>query len=350
MDLASTSSPETVKTHLDDRDDSDTFERTPEGLGFMDASKSVLELSWELFPPGHSSLSPSIAPRRRRGTVRSEAVKPIQVQVNLQQDLGLLKASKGDTGSVLWRSSYYLAHNILRQHHFAPSSSSLPLINAATLAKTRILELGSGTGLLAIVLQNLCGQFTASDRWENLKLIKRNLELNKVKARDLDEGGQRSPTSLKSTRKPSLARHTSHDRHKFQDDSNGGSQAKHDQILLEEIDWLAISQERKSDQKSSSQAQARPMPAYDLILCVDCIFNEHLAQPLVDTLVKYCPKGGQTIVWVIVELRSSDVLSKFLETWFNDPSGPWTIVRLSHASMGDWNGRRPRWVGWVGWR
>ncbi len=48
---------------------------------------------------------------------------------------------------------------------------------------------------------------------------------------------------------------------------------------------------------------------YDLVLAVDCIYNENLVQPLVDTLHAYCPRGGKTIVWVVVELRSSDVVS-----------------------------------------
>lgn len=43
-------------------------------------------------------------------------------------------------------------------------------------------------------------------------------------------------------------------------------------------------------------------------------------------------------------------LELFLDTWLNDPSGGWTIVRLSDDAMGLWDGHRPRWVGWVGWR
>ena len=48
-------------------------------------------------------------------------------------------------------------------------------------------------------------------------------------------------------------------------------------------------------------------------------------------------------MWLILVLLQ---LSKFLETWLNDRSGPWTIVRLGPSSMGDWDGRKPRWVGW----
>lgn len=43
-------------------------------------------------------------------------------------------------------------------------------------------------------------------------------------------------------------------------------------------------------------------------------------------------------------------LTLFLDTWLNDPGGKWTIVRLSDDAMGLWDGQKPRWVGWVGWR
>lgn len=151
---------------------------------------------------------------------------------------------------------------------------------------------------------------------------------------------------------------------------------------------------------------------YDLILAVDCIYNESLVGPLVDTIAEYAACGA--VVWVVVELRSSDVVSSFLfftgcgryearhsnpyaltltyvrrvihisdteitrnsqiyynspllsfchvtyipltpqltlflETWLNHPSGPWRIIRLAEGAMGSWAGRRGRWVGWVGW-
>ena len=93
------------------------------GLGFLDPSQSFLELSWDLVPPlqgsrqsvsdqsGHSRQDESVpsllkiegGSKRRRPKVEKQS--SIKVDVILQQDLGMLKASKGDTGSVLWRSS-----------------------------------------------------------------------------------------------------------------------------------------------------------------------------------------------------------------------------------------------------
>lgn len=51
---------------------------------------------------------------------------------------------------------------------------------------------------------------------------------------------------------------------------------------------------------------------YDMVLAVDCIYNDYLVQPLIDTFAFYCPRGGKTVVWVVVELRSPEVVSSVL--------------------------------------
>ena len=92
------------------------------GLGFLDSSKTLLEFSWDLSPSTTPELPPNPTTaflatsspmsgtsngngaRKRRPTRRKED-RSIHVEVNLQQDLNMLKATRGDTGSVLWRSS-----------------------------------------------------------------------------------------------------------------------------------------------------------------------------------------------------------------------------------------------------
>lgn len=148
--------------------------------------------------------------------------------------------------------SLHLGRHLLSQHHFPPP---IPLFDRTKLATSRILELGSGTGVLASLLAPLCDEFVASDRYENLRLLQRNLELN----RPAREGKA---------------------------------------VTIEEIDW-----------KDRGKVQS----TYDLVLAVDCIYNEDLVQPLVSTLGKYCPVGSKTVVWVVVELRSSDVVSPIRE-------------------------------------
>jgi len=196
----------------------------------------------------------------------------------------------------------HLATHILRQHHFPPLPPVLPLLDPQTLAKCRILELGSGTGLLGILLAPLCAGYTASDRMENLKLVMRNIEGNGLQADagvpklEKEGGVVQGHGRLAASRAPgpSLA-----------------SIPARGRVSIEEIDWVDISQDRARTRlhpASHLPTTFPPEEMYDLVLAVDCIYNESLVQPLVDTIVHYCPRGGGTVVWVVVELRSPDVV------------------------------------------
>ncbi|WWC58955.1 uncharacterized protein I303_101500 [Kwoniella dejecticola CBS 10117] len=352
------------------------------GLGFLNSNESILDITIDLSPPlPPSSIgSTGFVDGSKRGIkkkVRSPLPQPQSgkkgmesVTVQIQQDLGMLKGQKGDTGSVLWRSSLHLATQLLRQYTY-PESYPHPIFDFETLKASSILELGAGTGLLSILLSGSgqCARYTASDRLENLRLVKRNLELNGIRIGDRpDSRDLKSPTSPLN-KKLNLDKNgsTSNNKGRGNLGSGGDGKAKAKDtetgteryVNLEEIDWIAISDERKRhpelwnsdrDNNGVDSRSGERTSKYDLILAVDCIYNEYLVQPLIDTISRYCRKGGKGLVWVIVELRSADVLTLFLDKWTNDPSGRWTIVRLSQKMMGNWDGKKARWVGWVGWR
>lgn len=94
-------------------------------------------------------------------------------------------------------------------------------------------------------------------------------------------------------------------------------------VKVEEVDWIATSNERRKrlDQQRNRLSSGASFAAvrtvhesqghkYDLILAVDCIYNENLVKPLVDTIAEYA--GQNTVIWVVVELRSADVVSLLL--------------------------------------
>ncbi len=133
--------------------------------------------------------------------------------------------------------------------------------NARALGSTRVLELGAGTGVLAALLGPLCQSYTASDRLENLKLVQRNLALNA--AQPSVKAGPRA----------------------LQQETTAASI-----VHLEEVDWEAVSKRRRQGALSISNADQ-----YELIIAVDCIYNENLVQPLVDTLAHYCSPAAKTL-------------------------------------------------------
>lgn len=155
--------------------------------------------------------------------------------------------------------SLHLAKRVLQQHHFPPAAPDAPLLDKAALAAARVLELGAGTGVLASLLAPLCAEYTATDRRENLKLVRRNVEAN----------------------------------------------GKEGTAEVAELDWLDVAAARK---KKGDEGYASPLAGdTDLVIAVDCIYNESLVGPLVDTLAALCAEGA--VAWVVVELRSSDVVS-----------------------------------------
>jgi hypothetical protein len=59
----------------------------------------------------------------------------------------------------------------------------------------------------------------------------------------------------------------------------------------------------------------------DCVVACDCVYNEALVNPLVETLVAACGVNrgeGKTLVLVAQELRSPDVLEEFLERWMRE--------------------------------
>lgn len=161
--------------------------------------------------------------------------------------------------------SLHLARHLLTQHYFPPP---VPLLRPEALEKCSVLELGAGTGVLAALLAPLCGSYVATDLDANLRLVRRNVEANAgAVKRSSGEAGRVA--------------------------------------TIEPLDWVEVSTARRRAESRGTTYLLDYTP--DLVLAVDCIYNEHLVQPLVDTLSVACSKGA--IAWVVVELRSSDVVS-----------------------------------------
>jgi protein N-lysine methyltransferase METTL21D len=176
-------------------------------------------------------------------------------------------------------SSLLLATQTLRQYHF-PNPSMNCIFNHGSTSAASILELGAGTGILPILLQQkshgsgretrlsgvrgggggetgMFGRWNCTDQFENLKLVEKNIKLNGI-----------------------------------------------ENVIISELDWEAIPPSSQRRNTSNDDTRIR----YDAIISVDCLYNEALIQPFVNVLSRYT-EIERTIVYVVVELRSSDVVS-----------------------------------------
>lgn len=216
---------------------------------------------------------------------RSEAVS---FELLMHQDPSGLHSRSGETGTVLWRSSLALAENTLKTLLFEPPGW-------LDWKDVSVLELGAGVGMLAMTLGAVAQHWTATDYLnENLRLVKRNCAEN---------------ADVRTEIAHLVGKHTAQAEVEGDDDDGKGKKgrrrerhAAHEAVempTLTQLDWTHVSAQREKGKAV--------VPKADLVLAVDCLYNEHLVRPFVDTLAAACSDGA--IAFIVVELRSSDVVS-----------------------------------------
>lgn len=211
------------------------------------------------------------------------------MEITLFQDITGLRSRKGDTGSVLWRASVQFARLLL-----SPANNVTPVLPTSALSNLHILELGSGTGLLSVVLAPYVAKYTATDLPDLIPLIRKNQTHN-------------ISTSLLS------------------------------KISVDDIDWLEL--HNTSIYRRNKFFKLNGNPIVDLILAVDCIYNPSFIAPLLSTINHFAVSS--TLVLVVLELRSSDVTREFIASWLS-LAGKWEIwsMPLLGPKLAIWIGRR----------
>lgn len=223
----------------------------------------------------------------------------VSLELEIHQDPSGLHSRSGETGTVLWRCSRALAENTLAALVFDPPG----WLDWAAVA---VLELGSGVGLLAAALGAVAREWTATDYLhENLRLVRRNCTQNASVRTEIARLAGRPHPHPDEPHPPAGHGWDDEDdakgkkgRRRDRAEKHGGSEAVPMPIMAQ-LDWTTVSEQRAAGRASVPQA--------DLVLAVDCLYNEHLVRPLVDTLATACKAGA--VAYVVVELRSSDVVS-----------------------------------------
>ncbi|KAJ7765386.1 putative methyltransferase-domain-containing protein [Mycena maculata] len=276
------------------------------GLGYLDNHSDTLTINFDLQVP----------PRPTSSVIKSKRklARPLQdktVEIQLVQDKTALRTRSGDTGSVVWKASIDFAQLILQQQH---AKSPGAILDPEKLGTARILELGSGTGLLSIALSPLVSHYTATDIEDLLPLVRKNLTLN-------------------FTGWP----------HK-----QGVSAPGHN-VFVEELNWQTL---HSTPQTRRTQIFPPPSPPIDLVLIVDCIYHPSLLAPLLAAM-DHVSIPNLTAVVVVMELRAEDVTREFLEGWLSLGNGDWEIWRIADEETAEGTGileKESPYVIWVGWK
>ncbi|KAE9363093.1 hypothetical protein N431DRAFT_490015 [Stipitochalara longipes BDJ] len=231
-----------------------------QNLGFVDSKATILELSI-----GGRDLtihqSPTILSSNRGG---------------------------GTTGAVVWKITPLFASWITQP-------SNLLFKHGILNTTSKILELGCGiSGIIGLTLGPLIGTYVLTDQEYVMKFLNQNLVENQP---DSSSSVSKSRKSTSKSKKDSM-RPTS---------TNTISN-----IITKPLDW-------ETDQITSSLTGSEMKVSFDTVIACDCIYNDALIQPLVDTCRDACQlhvvdeNDTSTVCIVAQQLRSAEVFEGWLK-------------------------------------
>lgn len=184
----------------------------------------------------------------------------------ITQSPGLLHGNRegGTTGAVLWKVSPLVAAWLASDKNLLWESGILH--RGAT-----VVELGCGiAGVIGLSLFSMIGTYLLTDQDYVLKRLEANVNAN------------------------------------TKTESRGMPQPK-SRLFIAALDW-----ERDS---ASNVFTAIGKNTINLVIACDCIYNDFLVQPFVETCVDMCKlaESRRTMLLVAQQLRSDDVVAKWLD-------------------------------------
>jgi hypothetical protein len=164
-----------------------------------------------------------------------------------------------------------------------------------------VLELGCGiSGIIALSLAHLIKSYTLTDQPYVMKFLKNNLEENRLetKNRKVQSKSKKSPIHTTSN------------------------------ITAKTLDW-------ETDEVASALAgsSVHEDGSFDALIACDCIYNDALIPPLVQTCADVCrlrQKGSQesgalpTLCIIAQQLRSAEIFEAWLKT-FHEQFRVWRL-------------------------
>jgi hypothetical protein len=179
-------------------------------------------------------------------------------------------------------------------------------------ASSSVLELGCGiSGIIGLALGPFIQQYILTDQEYVMKYLKQNL---------LDNMPIASATACRS-------RNT-----KARSSKGPGTARASCNIRVQSLDW------ETDDVSSIAATLEEGGKSFDVIIACDCIYNDALIPPLVQTCVDICQfrkaetedrEAGATLCIVAQQLRSAEVFEEWLKAFHN----MFRVWRLSDADL-----------------
>lgn len=210
-------------------------------------------------------------------------------EFDVSQAPGVLESrrSGGTTGAVLWNVTPRLADWL--------SAPANPLFPSVLGPSSSVLELGCGTsGLLALVAAGKVGRYTLTDQPYVFKTLSANLLANEDRAAPQAGKGRKKAGQAKGRRE--------------------GVFGAKGNIAFVELDW---------EKDVPGPSLAGGADGLDAVLAADCVYNEALVLPFVQTCADACAlrgtpdegAGEPTVCVVAQQLREPGVFGAWMEAF-----------------------------------
>ena len=215
----------------------------------------------------------------------------------ITQSPGLLSSNRqqGTTGAVVWKVTLAFAEWIAWNKN---PLFAFGLMHAGSI----VLELGCGiSGIIPLILAPRVGRYIATDQEYVFKLLKQNLSKNAL--------------ALPKSKKSHMGRKMG---------TKGINSDIEGTVEVLALDWEASSASSISSFLPSSSN-------VDVVIACDCIYNETLIEPFVNTCADICrlqqasDSGGNATVCLIAQQLRSDLV---FDAWLLKFSEAFTVWRL----------------------
>ncbi|CAG8982247.1 hypothetical protein HYALB_00004481 [Hymenoscyphus albidus] len=226
----------------------------------------------------------------------------------IQQSPTILSSNRGGgtTGAVVWKITPLLASWI--------SSPANILFQQQILNKeSAILELGCGmSAIIGLALGPRVASYVLTDQQYVAKLISQNLEANRLSTTSSDKSGNNHTKNKKAS-------------------SSAKKTAQTSNVVFRPLDW-------ETDEVTASLTGSEHQRSFEVILACDCIYNDALIKPLVQTCIDACKlrdldtsKVGTNLTVVVVaqQLRSDEVF----ESWLREFMQAFRVWRMPDEKL-----------------